>query len=90
VVELPEVGGLHHRYERAAAHRHKAAVEARLAEELARSGVGAARDLARELMLLLEGCMTLLLIHRDPAYVAAAGRAGRVLVMAATAPAPRR
>ena len=75
---------------RAAAHRHKAAVEARLAEELARSGVGAARDLARELMLLLGGCMTLLLIHRDPAYVAAAGRAGRVLVMAATAPAPRR
>jgi AcrR family transcriptional regulator len=65
---------------RSAAHRHKAAVEGWLAGELERLGQADAGSVARQLMLLIEGCMAMVLIHRDPAYVlAAADAADRLL-----------
>ena len=60
---------------RRAALQHKSAVESWMAEELARLGAENARDLARHVMLLIEGCLSLTLIHGDISYVGAAGRA---------------
>ncbi len=65
---------------RAAARRHKAAVEGWLAEQFARSGMGTARLVARQVMLLIEGCMSLILIHGDTSYADAASAAARHLV----------
>jgi AcrR family transcriptional regulator len=69
---------------RIAARRHKAAVESRLAERLSARSNADALELARELMLLIEGCHTLVLIHGDPGYADAAARAARMLVASAT------
>jgi hypothetical protein len=74
---------------RAAARRHKAAVEGWFAEQLAGAGVPRARDLAREIMLLIEGCLSLVLIHGDTRYADAAAAAARQLVNA-SAPTTRR
>jgi AcrR family transcriptional regulator len=65
---------------RVAARRHKAAVESWLAEELGGNRTGAARQLARQIMLLIEGCHSLILIHGDASYADAAAEAARVLV----------
>ncbi|HYN15031.1 MAG TPA: TetR/AcrR family transcriptional regulator [Terriglobales bacterium] len=65
---------------RAAAHRHKAAVEDWLAEQFAQGGVRGPRDLARQIVLLIEGCHSLILIHGDPSYADTACAAGRLLV----------
>lgn len=64
---------------RHAAHRHKASVEQWLEEELARLGAEDADMLAREVMLLVEGCLSLILIHGDRRYVAAAAGAAHRL-----------
>jgi AcrR family transcriptional regulator len=63
---------------RVAARRHKAAVESWLADEL--GGNRAAGQLARQIMLLIEGCHSLILIHGDASYADAAAEAARVLV----------
>ena len=60
---------------RRAAHQHKLAVESWLAAELKRLGARSPRDLARQVMLLIEGCLSLVLIHGDTAYVSAAAQA---------------
>ncbi len=65
---------------RAAARRHKAAVEGWFAEQFAQNGVGRPRDLARHVMLLIEGCLSLVLIHGDTSYAEAAAAAARQLV----------
>lgn len=65
---------------RAAAHRHKAEVETWLAQRFAEQGVVASSQLAREVMLLIEGCHSLVLIHRDTSYVNTASEAARLLV----------
>jgi len=65
---------------RAAAHRHKAAIEAWLAEQFAQSRVRRSRELARQLMLLIEGCHSLVLIHGDTSYLDTASAAARVLL----------
>jgi AcrR family transcriptional regulator len=65
---------------RVAARRHKAAVESWLAEELDGNRTGAARQLARQIMLLIEGCHSLILIHGDASYADAAAEAARLLV----------
>ena len=65
---------------RAAARRHKAAVERLFAEKLALDGVSDAAKLARQLVLLIEGCNSLVLIHGDTAYAEAARDAARCLV----------
>jgi AcrR family transcriptional regulator len=75
---------------RAAARRHKAAVEAALAERLAAAGTPEPAARARELMLLLEGAMALLLIHGERGYAAAAAEAAARLLRTADEPARRR
>lgn len=86
VMELADLPG---HPARAIARQHKRAVEDWLADELARRRVGNAAARARDIVLLLEGSMTLLLIHGDRAYAAAAARAAKRLV-APTQPKRRR
>jgi AcrR family transcriptional regulator len=64
---------------RTIAHKHKAALEQYLADVLATAGLECPRERARELFVLLEGAMALILIHGDPSYArAAAGAAKRL------------
>lgn len=65
---------------RAIARKHKAAVEAWLADGLAAAEVACARERAREVMLLMEGAMALMLIHGNRDFPNAAARAAKVLV----------
>lgn len=60
--------------------RHKRGLEAWLAAALARAGITCAAGLAREVVVLLDGAFASTLVHRDPAYIEAAGRAARRLV----------
>jgi AcrR family transcriptional regulator len=64
---------------RKAAQQHKRAVEAWLASKLAGLGVRNAKQRACETMLLIEGSLSLILIHNDPSYASAAGMAARTL-----------
>ncbi len=65
---------------RAIAHQHKMAVEKWLAEELAAAKVSSPKDRAREVMLLIEGAMVLMLLHGDRNYAKAAASAAKTLV----------
>ena len=65
---------------RLAAHRHKAAIEDWLAEQFAGGGIRGSRELAREIMLLIEGCHSLVLIHGDTSYIDTASATARLLV----------
>jgi AcrR family transcriptional regulator len=65
---------------RAAAHRHKAAVESWLGGEFDGGGIRNSPEIARQVMLLVEGCHSLVLIHRDTSYIDSASAAARVLV----------
>lgn len=91
VMELADMPG---HPARAIAHRHKAAFEAWWASLLAKAGVAAPAERAREVMLLIEGTTALILIHRDPAYAGAAAEAAKRLVgqppRKARAPRPTR
>lgn len=60
--------------------RHKANVEAWLAGVMTDGGVKNAGDLARQIVILLDGAFSTTLLHRDPAYIEAAGRAAAALV----------
>jgi AcrR family transcriptional regulator len=64
---------------RHAAHQHKSAVEDWLAGEMKRLGAGHPKQLARQTMLLIEGCFSLILIHGDTTYVSAAAEAATQL-----------
>jgi AcrR family transcriptional regulator len=66
---------------RKAAHKHKSAVEEWLAARLAGLGAGNSRQLARETVLLTEGCLSLMLIHNDTSYASAAAAAARKLAL---------
>jgi AcrR family transcriptional regulator len=72
VVELADLPG---HPARLVARRHKALLEQHLADLLARSGIAEAADIAREIWLLSEGAIALMLVHGDRRYAAAAGRA---------------
>jgi AcrR family transcriptional regulator len=65
---------------RTIARRHKAMLEDHLMELLARAQVESPRERAREVLLLLEGPMVLILIHQDPSYAEASAAAARRLV----------
>ncbi len=65
---------------RAIARKHKAAVEGWLADALTAAEVASARDRAREIMLLVEGAMALMLIHGNRDFANAAARAAKTLV----------
>jgi AcrR family transcriptional regulator len=77
VVELADQRG---HPARTIARKHKAAVEAWLAGALSAARVASPHDRAREVMLLMEGAMALMLIHGDRSYAAAAANAARTLV----------
>jgi AcrR family transcriptional regulator len=64
---------------------HKKRFETWLATELRGHGVADATALARQLIILLDGATTVMLIHRDLAYVETAGQLARSLVAAAQA-----
>ena len=55
-------------------------LEAHFAEVLARAGVDRPRETAREIWLLSEGAISLILVHRDRNYAAAAAVAARKLI----------
>ena len=77
VVELADLRG---HPARAIARKHKSAVEKWLADELASTGVLAPGDRAREVMLLTEGAMALMLIHGDLGWVTSATQAAKRLL----------
>lgn len=68
---------------RAIARTHKATVITWLGELLAESKVPSAMERARELALLIEGAMTLILIHGDRSYAQTAAQAAKRLVLTA-------
>jgi len=67
----------------AVASRHKHAFEAWLCELLRRDDVQKPKLVAQQLMVLLDGAITHILIHRDPRYAVAAGAAAATLIKAA-------
>jgi AcrR family transcriptional regulator len=77
VMELADLPG---HPARAVASRHKAAIESWLAEKLDGQGVGNPKYVARQVMLLIEGCHSLILVHGDTNYAKAASAAAVVLV----------
>lgn len=52
---------------------HKKRFEAWMADRLARDGIEDAAKIARQIVILLDGAATVMLIHRDAAYVETAG-----------------
>ena len=77
VVELADLRG---HPARAIARQHKTAVEQWLTDALAAAHISSPGDRAREVMLLMEGAMVLMLVHGDRSYAKAAARAARALV----------
>jgi AcrR family transcriptional regulator len=77
VIELADLPG---HPARVIARRHKALLEAQLAYVLKRAKVPLAERRARELRLLSEGAVVMLLVHRDRQYVAAAAKVAKQLV----------
>lgn len=77
VIELADLPG---HPARLIARRHKAMLEAHLAELLAKSGLERASQIAREIWLLSEGAISLILVHGDRRYAAAAARAAHALI----------
>lgn len=67
------------------ARGHKKDFERWFAEMFAAEGIVEADALARHVVLLLDGSFALVLLHRDPAYMEAAGDAAFALVSAALA-----
>ena len=59
---------------------HKERFESWLTEELRGSGVSDPGLVGRQVMILLEGAIALMLIHRDASYAMAAGKAAAALV----------
>src|SRR5262245_35606939 len=77
VIELADLPG---HPARLIARRHKSMLEAQFADRLAKAGVGAAPELAREIWLLSEGAISLILVHGDRAYAEAAAHAAKRLL----------
>ncbi len=60
--------------------KHKTMFESWLRERFTADGLDDPTVLARQLMVLLDGAITQMLIHRDPVYAEAAGAAAAALV----------
>ena len=63
--------------------RHKKKFEAWLRETFSAAGIAEASKLSRQILLLLDGCFAVVLLHRDPSYMETAGEAARSLIEAA-------
>ena len=79
VVELADLPG---HPARLIARRHKAVLESQLGELFAKTGMRSPRARAREIYLLSEGAIAMMLIHGDRKYAAAAAQAGKRLLRA--------
>jgi AcrR family transcriptional regulator len=77
VIELADLPG---HPARLIARRHKAMLEAHLADLLAKADVDSPRERAREVWLLCEGAMSMILIHGDRGYLRAAAQAAKRLL----------
>jgi AcrR family transcriptional regulator len=77
VMELADLPG---HPARAIASRHKAAVESWFAGELAKKGIANPKEQARQVVLLVEGATSLILIHGDRRYANAAAEAAKLLI----------
>ena len=77
VIELADLPG---HPARAIARRHKAMLEAHFAAVLADAGVEQPRETAREVWLLSEGAISLMLVHRDRSYATVAAQAAKKLL----------
>jgi AcrR family transcriptional regulator len=86
VVELADLRG---HPARAVARRHKALLEQHLVEVLDRAHVPEPRERAREIWLLSEGAISLMLVHGDRKYAAVAAAAAKRL-LALPGPSRRR
>ena len=75
---------------RALAARHKRSLEARLAEQIGFEGLSDPEARARRLMLVLDGTVAQLLVHKDAAYAVQAGELVRLILGHSGARAPRR
>jgi AcrR family transcriptional regulator len=75
---------------RVVAARHKRRFEAWLEEVLAADGFGEGAALARQLMILLDGAVAQILIHRDPSYALSAADAALTLLKRANKSKKRR
>jgi AcrR family transcriptional regulator len=64
---------------------HKKKFEGWLRDTFEAEGIGHAAQLARQMLLLLDGSFAVVLLHRDPSYMETAGEAARALVSAALA-----
>lgn len=56
------------------ARAHKLAVQAWLRDDLTAEGWSEPEVIARELIVLIDGAVAQILMHRDPSYADAAGR----------------
>ncbi|NOJ41319.1 TetR/AcrR family transcriptional regulator [Bradyrhizobium australiense] len=79
VIELADLPG---HPARVIARRHKAVLEAQFADRLRKAGARQPRELAREIWLLSEGAISLILVHGDRKYAAAAAVAAKRLLAA--------
>jgi AcrR family transcriptional regulator len=77
VIELADLPG---HPARKIARKHKAQLEDCLADLLAQSGAKQPKELARAVWLLSEGAISLILVHGDRGYSAAASQAAKTLV----------
>lgn len=82
IAELASTPG-HPAIKAGAAHKKK--FEAWMADTLGRDGVPDAESIARQIVILLDGAATVMLIHRDAAYVETAGDVAAHLVERASA-----
>src|SRR4051794_21531209 len=64
---------------------HKKKFEEWLRATFAEAGIAQASQLARQILLLLDGSFAVVLLHRDPGYMETAGEAARELIEAALA-----
>jgi len=62
---------------------HKKKFETWLCEEFTQPGIANAAELARQILLLLDGSFAVVQLHRDPSYMESAGEAAYALVAAA-------
>ena len=77
VIELADLRG---HPARVIARRHKAMLESHLAKVLAKANIPAPRERAREIWLLSEGAISLMLVHGDRRYATAAAQAAKRLI----------
>ena len=59
---------------------HKKTFEFWLAKRLSQAAVQQPDATARQIILLLDGAFSVMLVHHDPTYIEEAGRAAKILI----------